>query len=93
MPTCSRVLGTVSPTCWASPARNARDASLWRVIDAGVSGRRPVPAAQGPQNVRVYFEVSRGPYGAGESSFIGEIAHPAGREATWCQHRWGRFRA
>ena len=44
---------------------------LWREIDAGVSA-----AAQSlPANVRgtrVYFEVNRGPYGAGESSFIGE---------------------
>ncbi|MGH6626511.1 MAG: ABC transporter substrate-binding protein [Burkholderiaceae bacterium] len=44
---------------------------VWRVIDAGVSA-----AAQSlpPQvrNTRVYFEVNRAPYGAGESSFIGE---------------------
>ena len=45
---------------------------LWRDIDAGV-----IAAAQSlPPNVRgtkVYFEVNRGPYGAGEASFIGEI--------------------
>jgi iron complex transport system substrate-binding protein len=45
---------------------------LWREIDAGVSA-----AAQSlpPQvrGTRVYFEVNRGPYGAGEASFIGEI--------------------
>ena len=44
---------------------------LWREIDAGVNA-----AAQSlPANVRgtrVYFEVNRGPYGAGEASFIGE---------------------
>lgn len=44
---------------------------VWRAIDAGVSA-----AAQSiPANVRgakVYFEVSQGPYAAGESSFIGE---------------------
>jgi iron complex transport system substrate-binding protein len=44
---------------------------LWREIDAGVSA-----AAQSlPTHVRgtrVYFEVNRGPYGAGEASFIGE---------------------
>ena len=44
---------------------------LWREIDAGVSA-----AAQslkpGALGTRVYFEVSRGPYAAGESSFIGE---------------------
>ena len=46
-------------------------AKIWRTIDAGVSA-----AAQSiPPNIkatRVYFEVSRGPYAAGESSFIGE---------------------
>lgn len=44
---------------------------VWRAIDAGVSA-----AAQSlPPHVRgtrVYFEVNRGPYGAGEKSFIGE---------------------
>lgn len=44
---------------------------IWRAIDAGVSA-----AAQSvPANVRgakVYFEVSQGPYAAGESSFMGE---------------------
>ncbi|MDB5930451.1 MAG: periplasmic binding protein [Polaromonas sp.] len=44
---------------------------LWRIIDASVSA-----AAQSlppeAKNTRVYFEVSRGPYAAGESSFIGE---------------------
>ena len=46
-------------------------ARIWRAIDAGVSA-----AAQSlPAHVRgttVYFEVSQGPYAAGESSFIGE---------------------
>ena len=44
---------------------------LWREIDAGVSAAAQSlpPAALG---TRVYFEVSRGPYAAGESSFIGE---------------------
>jgi iron complex transport system substrate-binding protein len=44
---------------------------LWRIIDSGVSA-----AAQSlwpeAKNTRVYFEVNRGPYAAGESSFIGE---------------------
>lgn len=44
---------------------------IWRVIDAGVAA-----AAQSlpprVKNVKVYFEVSRGPYGAGETSFMGE---------------------
>lgn len=44
---------------------------IWRTIDAAISA-----AAQSlPKSVastRVYFEVNPGPYGAGESSFIGE---------------------
>lgn len=51
---------------------DVRDAQrVWRVIDAGVSA-----AAQSlppkAKNLRVYFEVNRGPYAAGETSFIGE---------------------
>jgi iron complex transport system substrate-binding protein len=45
---------------------------IWRHIDAGVAA-----AAQslppGAKKTRVYFEVSRGPYGAGTASFIGEM--------------------
>jgi iron complex transport system substrate-binding protein len=45
---------------------------LWREIDAGVNAAaRALPAHV--RGTRVYFEVDRGPYGAGESSFIGEI--------------------
>ncbi|MHB1248672.1 MAG: ABC transporter substrate-binding protein [Polaromonas sp.] len=44
---------------------------LWRVIDAGVSAAAQSLSAKA-KNTRVYFEVSRGPYAAGESSFIGE---------------------
>lgn len=44
---------------------------LWRVIDASVSAAaQSLPA--NVKNTRVYFEVSRGPYGASEASFIGE---------------------
>ena len=44
---------------------------LWRVIDAGVAAAaQSLPAKV--KNTRVYFEVSRGPYAASESSFIGE---------------------
>ncbi|MBK6321616.1 ABC transporter substrate-binding protein [Candidatus Aalborgicola defluviihabitans] len=44
---------------------------VWRVIDASVSAAaQSLPAAA--RSTRVYFEVSGGPYGAGESSFIGE---------------------
>ena len=64
-----RVLGVVSDLLGVPRAEGSD--RLWRVIDAGV-----LAAAQSlpPQakNVRVYFEVSRGPYAAGESSFIGE---------------------
>lgn len=45
---------------------------IWRMIDAGVSA-----AAQSlPRRARaatVYFEVNRGPYAAGQTSFIGEL--------------------
>ena len=44
---------------------------VWRVIDSGVSAAaQSLPART--RNIRVYFEVSRGPYAAGESSFMGE---------------------
>ena len=44
---------------------------LWRVIDASVeAAAQSLPPKA--KNTRVYFEVSRGPYAAGESSFIGE---------------------
>jgi len=44
---------------------------VWRAIDAGVAAAAQSlpPAARGQ---RVYFEVSPGPFGAGEGSFIGE---------------------
>lgn len=44
---------------------------IWREIQDSVdsAARSLPPAARG---LRVYFEVSRGPYGAGEASFIGE---------------------
>ncbi|MES2510509.1 MAG: helical backbone metal receptor [Pseudomonadota bacterium] len=44
---------------------------LWRVIDSSVSAAAQSLSPKA-RNVRVYFEVSRGPYAAGESSFIGE---------------------
>ncbi len=44
---------------------------LWRVIDAGVqAAAQSLPARA--RGARVYFEVSRGPYAAGATSFIGE---------------------
>ena len=44
---------------------------IWRAIDVGVSAAAQSipPSARGK---RVYFEVNPGPYGAGETSFIGE---------------------
>ena len=44
---------------------------IWRTIDAGVlaAAQSIPPSARG---TRVYFEVNPGPYGAGETSFIGE---------------------
>jgi len=50
---------------------------IWRAIDAGVAA-----AAQslppGARQTRVYFEVSRGPYAAGASSFLGEMLQRLG---------------
>ena len=54
-----------------APGGESAAMQLWREIDAGV-----LAAAQslspGARNARVYFEVGRGPYAAGESSFIGQ---------------------
>jgi iron complex transport system substrate-binding protein len=44
---------------------------LWREIDAGVTAAAQSIAPQ-LRGTRVYFEVNRGPFGAGEASFIGE---------------------
>ncbi len=63
-----RVLGTVARLL-DQPDDAAR--KVWRVIDAAVSAAAQSLAPEA-RNTRVYFEVSRGPYGAGESSFIGE---------------------
>ena len=44
---------------------------IWRAIDAAVSAAaQSLPASA--KNMRVYFEVSSAPHGAGESSFIGQ---------------------
>ena len=44
---------------------------VWRIIDSSVSAAaQSLPAKA--KTARVYFEVSRGPYAAGEASFIGE---------------------
>jgi iron complex transport system substrate-binding protein len=45
---------------------------VWRNIDASLnSAAQSIPVDV--RGTRVYFEVNRGPYGAGEASFIGEI--------------------
>lgn len=46
-------------------------ARVWRLIDASVSAAAQ-SLSPSARNVRVYFEVNRGPYAAGEASFIGE---------------------
>lgn len=61
-----RVLGKIGQVLEVQDAQR-----LWRQIDAGVSAAaQSLPASV--RQVRVYFEVNRGPYGAGEGSFIGE---------------------
>lgn len=61
-----RVLGKIGQVLAVPDAQR-----VWRVIDAGVqAAAQSVPAAA--RNTRVYFEVNRGPYGAGMQSFIGE---------------------
>jgi iron complex transport system substrate-binding protein len=61
-----RVLGKVGQVLGVPDAQR-----VWRHIDAAVeaAAQSVPPAARG---VRVYFEVNRGPYGAGATSFIGE---------------------
>lgn len=63
-----RVLRSVGQALWISPSESER---VWRAIEAGVQSavQSLSPAAR---QQRVYFEVSAGPYGASESSFIGE---------------------
>ncbi|MBY0453570.1 MAG: helical backbone metal receptor [Burkholderiaceae bacterium] len=61
-----RVLGKIGQVLAVSDAQR-----VWRVIDAGVqAAAQSVPATA--RGTRVYFEVNRGPYGAGATSFIGE---------------------
>ena len=50
---------------------------VWRHIDAAVlAAAQSIPAQS--KGARVYFEVSRAPYGASESSFIGETLQRLG---------------
>lgn len=70
-----RVIGTVGDLLGVPHAQGAD--RLWREIDAGVqAAAQSLPATA--RNTRVYFEVSRGPYAAGEASFIGELLQRLG---------------
>lgn len=61
-----RVMGKIGQVLEVADAQR-----IWRVIDAGVSAAaQSLPPAA--KNTRVYFEVNRGPYAAGTTSFIGE---------------------
>ncbi len=65
-----RVLGTIGSILQIPQEQGA--ARAWREIDAAVeAARQSLPARA--KGARVYFEVSRGPYAAGEKSFMGEI--------------------
>ena len=55
----------------------AESERVWRHIDAAVSAAAQSMPAQA-KGQRVYFEVSRAPYGASESSFIGETLQRLG---------------
>jgi len=61
-----RVLETVGQVLGVGDA-----ARVWRVMDAATqAAAQSLPKSMA--TIRVYFEVDPGPYGAGESSFIGE---------------------
>lgn len=49
----------------------AKAEQVWRKVDAGVSAAAS-SLPQHARGIRVYFEVNRAPYAAGESSFIGQ---------------------
>jgi iron complex transport system substrate-binding protein len=64
-----RVLGKVGQVLDIPEETGAK--RVWRFIDAGVSAAaQSLPAKA--KGVRVYFEVNRAPFAAGETSFIGE---------------------
>lgn len=61
-----RVMGKIGQVLEVADAQR-----IWRAIDAGVSAAaQSLPPAA--KKTRVYFEVNRGPYAAGTTSFIGE---------------------
>lgn len=50
---------------------------IWRTIEAGVAAAaQSLPPSA--RRTRVYFEVNRGPYGAGTTSFLGEMLQRLG---------------
>lgn len=69
-----RVLDTVAQVLGLPPSEGAR---VWREIDVGVQAAVQSLSAQARRQ-RVYFEVSPTPYGASESSFIGETLQRMG---------------
>ncbi|QNN56061.1 ABC transporter substrate-binding protein [Diaphorobacter ruginosibacter] len=70
-----RVLNTVGVILDVPAEQGA--ARTWREIEAGLeAARQSLPA--NARGKRVYFEVSRGPYAAGEKSFMGEILQRLG---------------
>ena len=72
-----RVLGKLGQLL-EIPAAQGAD-RLWRVIDSGVSAAaQSLPARA--KKIRVYYEVNRGPYAAGQTSFIGETLARLGVE-------------
>lgn len=72
-----RVLGKLGQLL-EIPAAQGAD-RLWRVIDSGVSAAaQSLPARA--RKTRVYYEVNRGPYAAGQTSFIGETLARLGVE-------------
>jgi iron complex transport system substrate-binding protein len=64
-----RVLSQLGVLLAIAPAQGAE--RLWRSIDSGVTAAAQSLSAQA-KKTRVYFEVNRGPYAAGEASFIGQ---------------------
>ncbi len=64
-----RVLSVLGALLGVPDAQGAD--KVWRIIDSSVSAAAQSMPAKA-KTARVYFEVSRGPYAAGESSFIGE---------------------
>jgi iron complex transport system substrate-binding protein len=64
-----RVLDVLGQVLELAPTQGAD--KLWREMNAGVqAAAQSLPPSA--RNLRVYFEVDRAPYAAGEASFIGE---------------------